>query len=154
MLPYPDHEQRLSALQEHLRDTQAITSDLIADVIAQACVRLPTHVTANARVNRLIDSGAFTDATLALIELELPQWKLRRLLYEDGAWHCSLSRQPQLPVGLDDTAEASHETLPLAILGALVEARRHCFGSRELRLRSVPQVRSTQPYAVCCDNFS
>ena len=148
-----DHEQRRSALQEQLRHAQAITSALIADVIAQACVRLAAHATAKARVDRLIDAGAFTDATLALIEHELPQWKLRRLIYEDGAWHCSLSQQPQLPVGLDHTAEADHDVLPLAILSALVEARRDSFASRELRSRSVTQVRSTQGYAVCCDNF-
>ena len=28
-------------------------------------------------------------AALALVELELPAWKLRRLIYEDGEWLCS-----------------------------------------------------------------
>ena len=76
------------------------------------------------RVNRLIEAGAWTDATLALVELELPQWKLRGIVYEDGEWHCCLSRQPQLPLGLDEVAEASHEILPLAILIAFLQARR------------------------------
>jgi hypothetical protein len=102
----------------------------------------------------LIEAGAWTDATIALIELELPAWKLRRLVYEDGEWLCSLSRQPNLPVALDDTADASHEVLPLAILSAFVEARRRANAMRETSLRIVPQVRRTSGYAICCDNFS
>jgi hypothetical protein len=70
-----------------------------------------------ARIAQLFGGGAWSDAALALIELELPAWKPRRLVYEDGEWHCSLSRHPNLPVALDDTANASHDVLPLAIIG-------------------------------------
>src|SRR5262249_55872534 len=80
--------------------------------------------TAQARVIRMIESGACADATLALLELELPQWRLRRLIREDDEWHCSISKQLGLPAELDDMAEASHESLPLAILSPLVEAQR------------------------------
>ena len=63
------------------------------DVIARVGPRLQVqHPTAKAKVARLIESGAFADATLAVLELELPQWKLRRLIYEDGEWHRSLSK--------------------------------------------------------------
>jgi hypothetical protein len=72
-----------------------------------ACTRLPAGKAA--RIDQLIDAGAWNDAALALIELELPAWKLRRLVYEDGEWLCSLSRQPNLPLALDDTADARHE---------------------------------------------
>ena len=94
-----------------------------------ACTRLPA-VKAT-RIDQLIEAGAWGEAALALIELELPAWKLRRLVYEDGQWLCSLSRQPNLPVALDDTADASHEVLPLAILRAFVEARRRTSAMRE-----------------------
>ena len=30
---------------------------------------------------------------LRLLAFELPQWKLRRLMYEDGEWTCSLSKE-------------------------------------------------------------
>jgi hypothetical protein len=50
------------------------------------------------RVNQLIEAGAWADATLAMVELELPYWNLRRLVHEDGEWLCSLSKQPNLPV--------------------------------------------------------
>src|ERR1700730_13207737 len=111
MLFDPKHE-RLGGLEERLRRAHALTPDLISDVVTQACTRLGAHdSTARAEVDRLIECGAWTDATLALIELELPHWTLRRLIHEDGEWLCSLSNQPGLPLGLDDVAEASHEIL-------------------------------------------
>ena len=51
-------------------------------------------------------------------------------------------------------AEASHESLSLAILSALVEARCHSLTAGEAQPKSVPQVRPTQGYAICCDNFA
>ena len=112
-------------------------SGLMADVMARASGHLQAqHRT---RVAHLIESNAFADATLALLELERPQWKLRRLIYEDGEWHCSLSKHIGLPAELDDEmAEASHESLPLAILSAFVEAGRHSLVAGEGRPRSVP----------------
>ena len=82
------------------------------------------------------------------------QWKLRRLIYEDGEWHCSLSKHIGLPASLDELAEASHESQPLAILSALLEARRNSLAAAESRPQSVPQVRPTRGYAICCDNFA
>jgi hypothetical protein len=150
-----NHEQRLRELQEQLRHAQTITPKLMADVIMRTCLRFQAHRAAmKARVIRLIESEAFADATLALLELELPQWKLRRLLYEDGEWHCVISKQLVLPAGLDDIAEADHENLPLAILIAFVEARHRSLTAVEGRLTSVPQVGYTPVYAMCCDNFA
>ena len=150
-----NHEERLCELQEQIRRAHTITPALITDVIAGACPRLQAHQrTARARVIHLVQSGAFADATLALLELELPQWKLRRLIREDDEWHCSISKQLGLPAELDDMAEADHESLSLAILSAFVEARRHSLTDGEARLKSVPQVRPTRGYAICCDNFA
>jgi hypothetical protein len=151
----PNHEQLLLRLQEQLGGARAMTADRMADTIAHACVRFPAlQASAKARVNHLIESRAFTDAALALLELELPQWKLRRLLFEDGAWHCSLSKQPGLPVELDEMAEAGHEVLTLAILSALVEARRRTASADEGIAQSVPQVPRARGHVVCCDNFA
>jgi hypothetical protein len=128
-----------------------LTPALAAEVIARACPRLQArHPTAKARLVRLIESGAFADAMLALLELELPQWKLRRLVCEDGEWHCSLSKQLGLPAELDDMAEA----LPLAIVGAFLEAGRHSRTASEGQPRSVPPVWLTDGYALCCDDFA
>jgi hypothetical protein len=59
-----------------------------------------------------------------------------------------------LPMTLDDTATASHEVLPSAILGALVEAHRRMSITRGISFQVVPRARATSGYAVCCDNFS
>ena len=154
MLFDPKSEQYLGRLEARLRHAQAPTAELISDVIAEACVCFAARGgAAKWRIDRLIESGAWTDAALALVELELPQWKLRRIVYEDGEWHCSLSRQPQLPLGLDDVAEASHEILPLALLISLLQARR-AVAERPTGVTAVPQVGPVSGYAVCCDNFA
>jgi hypothetical protein len=149
----PNHGEHRE-LQEQIHRARTMTAELMAYVIGRACARLQAQQqTAKARVIRLVQSGAFADATLALLELELPQWKLRRLIYDGGEWHCSLSKHIALPAELDDMAEANHENLPLAILSAFVEARRQSLTS-ESRPQSVPQVRPMQGYTICCDNFA
>ncbi len=155
MLFYPDREARLGRLGEKLRRAQTVTPELLSDLVAQACVRFAPHGgPARAGVDRLIGSGAWIDAALALVELELPQWKLRRLIYEDGEWHCSLSKQRALPAGLDETAEASHEILPLAILVTFIEALRQMPAAIEPLPHTVPPVRPAQGHPLCCDNFA
>jgi hypothetical protein len=156
MLFHAKDENRLDRLTEQLRLAPALTRDLLSTVMAEVCTRLPMLRSAGkaARIDRLIETGAWNDAALALIELELPAWKLRRLVCEDGQWFCSLSKQPSLPVDLDETADANHEVLPLAILSAFVEARRMAGAVHEIRPRTVPQIRPKSGQAVCCDNFA
>jgi hypothetical protein len=146
-------EKRLDRLNELLRRVQAITPELMSEVIAQACARLSAQGSAaKEKLNRRIEAHAWTDAALALIKLELPQWTLRRVVCDDGEWLCSLSKQPWLPLGLDERVEASHDILPLAILIAFVEARRAAASAA--RPTTVPQIRSAVDSAVSCDNFS
>jgi hypothetical protein len=66
----------------------------------------------------LIEAAAWADAAITLVGCELPNWKLRRLVYEDDEWLCSLSRQTNLPIFLDEPAEGSHAVLALAVLRA------------------------------------
>ena len=146
-------ETRLEALEERLRSARTLTPDLVGKVIAEACQRLAALGTKASAVWRMIEAGALSDAMLTLIEIELPQWKPRRLVCEDGEWYCSLSKQPWLPVGFDETAEASHGIFPIAILMALIEARRRA-PMRAAATGSVPNVRSAEIYAVPCDNFA
>jgi len=144
----------LDRLETNLRAAQAITAKLMSDVMTQACVRFAARSrAAQARVNQLVDAGAWTDASLALLALELPQWKVRRLVQEDGEWLCTLSKQPQLPLGLDEVAEATHEVLPLAILSALLHARCATYPAAASST-AVPVVRPSAGYAVSCDNFA
>jgi hypothetical protein len=104
-------------------------------------------------LRQLVQAEAWTEATLALVNVDLWGWSIRRLAYEDGEWWCALSKHWQLPLWLDDTVDAHHPVLPLSILSALLEARRSASTS-EVRLRTVPEVRLTSGHAICCDNFS
>jgi hypothetical protein len=135
-------------LDDRLHDALAVTADLVSEVIGTAGRRLPS------RIKPLIESGAWTDAALALLELELPQWRLRRLAYDDGEWHCALSRQRELPDWLDQSIDAHHADLPLAILRAFVGARRQYAPSSRTSVPVVSSRVSPLYEPVCCDNFA
>jgi hypothetical protein len=116
----------LGELNARLRSAAGADAALVKEVMSAACRRYPSLGQAGktTRLAQLIQSGAWTDAALALIDLELPLWQVRRLAYDDGEWYCALSRERELPDWLDQSIEARHADLPLAILCAFVEARR------------------------------
>jgi hypothetical protein len=144
--------ERLGDLERRLVGAERVTAELVLDMMASGCVRLAAlGAAAQAKLRWLIEAGAWTDAAMALLELELPQWKLRRLVRHDNEWFCSLSRRPGVPIGYDEIAEATHESLPLAILVALIQARRAANVS-SLPKGAVPQIRP--PAGNCCDNFA
>src|SRR5215475_13080844 len=130
----------LGDLNERLRNAPEANQALMADVMHAACRRFPSLGLGEktTRIERLIRSGAWTDAALALIDLELPQWQIRRLVYDDGEWYCALSRERLLPDWLDQSIETRHADLALAILSAFVEAQRM---SAAASRPSVPPVR-------------
>lgn len=120
-------KDHLANLAAQIWRATAVTPDLMADFVAFACPRLLLlNKTGKVAVTiyRLIEAEAWLDAVTALIAVEPPQWKLRRLVYDDGAWLCSLSKQPNLPLGTDDCIDATHENMVLAIMRAFVEAKR------------------------------
>jgi hypothetical protein len=137
-----------------LQLASAPTAGLFSKVMQGACARLPAlkGLGSAARLERLIDAGAWAEAALALVELEMPAWSVRRLACERGEWVCSLSRQPNLPIAVDDTAEASHEVLALAILRAVIEVRRRS-AAAEMK-SAVPSVAASSQRMFCCDSFA
>jgi hypothetical protein len=149
-------EQHYSdALNDQLRSAHAVTTALMSDIIKQACRRFPSagQSAKTARIQQFIQSAAWTDTALALIDLELPAWKVRRLAYDEGEWHCALSRERELPEWLDQSIEARHTDLALAILSAFIEAQSI---SAPLTRPSVPEVsheRSSLYQPLCTDNF-
>jgi hypothetical protein len=148
-----DHMVLLDRLDDELAAAPLATRKVFAKIIDSACYRIPVLSEKAARVDRLIEAGAWTDAALAVIALELPDWQLRRLEYDGGEWFCALSRAPNLPAMFDDTADASHELMPLAILRAFCRARRFA----EIAPRAVspvPQVSASPVSIICCDNFA
>ena len=150
-------EQTVSAtLGDRLRDAYGVTAEFLSDIISETCRRFPsTEGSAKAaRIERLIQSHAWTDAALALIDLGLPQWQVRRLAYDDGEWYCALSRQRELPEWLDQSVEARHADLALAILSAFVEARRVSTPLSRTSVPAVPQETMALYGPICSDNFA
>src|SRR5216683_3207228 len=137
----PSAHQNPAELGDRLRDADAVTAELMSEIISRACRRFPSQGQSSktARVERLIQSGAWTDAALALIDLELPQWQVRRIAYDEGEWHCALSRQRELPDWLDQSIETHHADLPLAILSAFVDAQRVTAPSSSTSVPTVPR---------------
>lgn len=144
-----------AGLSDRLRDAHAATPELISDVIGETCRRFPSvgRSEKTARIERLVQSKAWTDAALALIELELPQWRLRRIAYDEGEWHCALSQQRELPDWLDQTIEARHADLPLAILSAFVDAQAVSAPSNRTCVPAVSRIANPPYEPICCDNF-
>jgi hypothetical protein len=149
------HRASLEALDSALHHAQEPTLDLLAQIISGACTRA-RHCAKGEKFDRLMHFakiGAWTEAAFALIALELPLWQVRRLVYEDGEWLCSLSHQPNLPIALDDCVEATHEVLPIAMLCAFVEACRRRNAVYE-KVSIVPQIQQPWPeFAMCCENY-
>lgn len=138
---------RLEIIAARVSAADAATCDMVSKIVLHTARRLSfARQAANtARLHRLIESDALTEAAFALIDLELPQWKLRRLTYDEGEWHCAISRARELPEWLDQAVEAHHPNLTLAILSAYIETIRHVESSRTPGRPSVPQL-PTNPY--------
>jgi hypothetical protein len=153
MLFRPDRPERLAWLAEQVRAAYRASTDLVSAIASEV-----SHDDANGsapmstNIERLIAAGAWTDAALALIASEAPQWKLRRLAYDDGEWHCVLSPRREFPEWLDDGIETRHENLSLALFLGLVEAAQQ----QPVRTSTptTPRIRIKQRDAVCCDNFA
>jgi hypothetical protein len=101
----------------------AVTGDIASKVLdcALAHCATPNRAAQARRIRELIESHAWTDAALAMVDLAHSR-AVRRIMREDGEWHCSIGSQWPVPDWLDDTVACSHAVLPLAILGALMEA--------------------------------
>src|SRR3954453_6712305 len=143
------------SLGQQLCAAPAITRPLMLAIIDHVCRRVPSlgQSERTARLMRLIDAEAWADAALALLEQELPLWQVRRIAYDEGEWHCALSRERTLPDWLDAAVEARHADLALALLSAFVEVQALAV---DVPRPSVPTVRAApdplyQP--VACENF-
>jgi hypothetical protein len=146
MLLLSEHRDRLF---DRLHEAPGVTADLISEAIGEPSRRLPV------RIERLIESGAWTDTALALLELELPHWQLRRLAYDDGEWHCALSRQRELPDWLDDrSVESHHADLAMAILSAFADARRTSASAIRTSVPATPRAVDPLYEPAGCENFA
>jgi hypothetical protein len=146
----------LKQLDHRLYAAPALSAGLLSEFVSNACSRLgllrPSERTA--AVERLIAAGAWTDAALALLALELPQWQLRRLAYDDGEWHCSLSRQREMPDWLDQPVEAHHADMATAILRAFVGAKQISAPASRSSVPRAPRTIEQLDEPMCCENFA
>ncbi|WP_439364114.1 hypothetical protein ACNJYD_29700 [Bradyrhizobium sp. DASA03005] len=149
------HPLDLPSLAERLRKAHATTRPLMLDIIGHACRRIPSlgDSERTARLTRLIDVGAWADAALVVMELELPMWQVRRIAYDDGEWHCALSRERELPDWLDAAVEARHADLALALLSAFVEVRALTADASRPSVPSVRPMLDPLYEPVACDHF-
>jgi hypothetical protein len=145
----------LNELDDRLCRATALTPELVSRVVGASCARfaLLRHTVRAERAERMIRSGAWTDAALALLALELPQWQLRRLTYDTGEWHCALSSQREMPEWLDQSIEARHTDLPIAILRAFVGARQASVATPRSSVPATPLAADGLYDPVACDNF-
>ena len=146
----------ISRLASRLQNAETVTAEVFLEIIRDACSRLPTVRRTGDfhRLERLIESGAWTDAALALLALELPQWHLRQIVYDAGEWHCTLSRQCEFPDWLDEPIEACHPDLGVAILIALLHARDEGAFAAEDGATTYADTDRSIDMPFCCDNFS
>ena len=155
MLAFSKHRDPCE-LDDRLRDAPEVTAELMSEILAETRRRFPSvgRKGKTARLEHLIRSEAWTDAALTLIDLELPQWQVRRIAYDQGEWHCALSRQRELPEWLDQSIEPHHADLPLAILSAFADARLSSAPSDRTSVPFVPREANPLYDAVLTDNFA
>ena len=145
----------ISSLADRLHDAETVTAELFAELVRNTCRRLllVRRTKDFARLKQLIQSGAWTDATLALLALEAPQWQLRQIVCDDGEWHCTLSRQRRIPDWLDEPITARHVDLSLAILRALIDAKHADATAAENGVADLSSPDLSHDLSLCCDNF-
>jgi hypothetical protein len=151
-----EHVALLDRLDEELRLAREPAHAHFTRLKTSACPRLLALGKSAAvdRLERLVAEAAWTEAAIDLIELEIPRWTLRRVVHENCEWHCSLSRQPNSSLELDDMAQASHEVLPLAVLRAFFAARTRDVVAPHA-ISAVPHIRlASDSFVHCCDNYA
>jgi hypothetical protein len=152
MFLHSTRSEQLATLAGQVTLADEATPELFSEIVAKTARRLSAP--GSAQLDQLIEAGGLTEAALALVNLELPLWQIRRITYDEGEWHCAMSRQRELPEWLDQAIETNHASLTLAIVSVYIETLRQIEASREPSRPSVPQTRGGQFEPVCCDNFA
>jgi hypothetical protein len=146
---------RLSALSNAMpHATSEIDAATFTAICLASCKRLPAmRRTAEAkRLDHLVEAGAWTEAALALIALELPNWQLRRLTFDEGEWHCALSQERNMPDWLDDAIETHHADMATAILEAFRGAITRD-GPSHLTMVPVSRTQRADFTPLLCENY-
>jgi hypothetical protein len=156
MFLHSQRSEQLATLAAQVSAADEATTQLFSEIVVATARRLwsPGEAANAVQLHDLIEAGALTQAALSLIELELPLWKLRRIAYDEGEWHCAMSRQRELPEWLEQAVEARHASLTLAIVSAYIETIMQIELSKEPSRPSVPQTTAEQYEPLYCENFA
>jgi len=144
-------------LRNEISRAPAATRELVSAALDLMVAQRPAPYPAAStqRVRALIDAQAWTDAVLAIADLDRSR-AIRYVVNEDGEWHCRIGSHATVPHWLGDTAECSHAVLALSILGALIETLAWRAAS-DLSAVSAPRSSAGEIDAipaVSCDNYS
>jgi hypothetical protein len=118
-----DTERELRSLLAQIVAARRIDPDLASSVVHRACPRLAILRQRSAELDRLIKAEAWVEMGLWLIGWELPDWGLHHLSRDDARWCCSIGVSGMAVNWIEDIVEFDHDNLPLAVLGAFVEAQ-------------------------------
>jgi len=144
------------ALQDSVRRAGHVAPELMREILGAVHARsaAPYRAREVQRIRRLIDAEAWTEVALALVEFDR-SWAVRRIVYEDGEWHCTVGSQWPVPEWLDEAVVFTHELLPLAVVGALLSVPPKGVAGMP-PTTSVPRfrLRPSDAPAVSCDNFA
>jgi hypothetical protein len=121
-----EYEETFGRLTDQLRAASTPTPELFSRVVTDACLRIETLSKSGkpTPIDKLIRAGAWTDASLAIVEFELPMWTLRRLIFDAGEWFCSLSRHPTVPIDRRWSARSEGDYDPAVVRGREEATRR------------------------------
>jgi hypothetical protein len=149
------HVENCDRLLDRLTLADQMSPELWTALIADTCKRMSTTAATigAARLQRLAADGAWIDAALALLDIELSGWTPRRIAFDGNEWHCALAQDQRLPEWLDHAVEASHHDMALAMAKAIVATVRECATRPARRRATVPQLRGEAPNYLCCENF-
>jgi hypothetical protein len=148
MWPRQNLERELRSLLARIEMAHRIDADLLAKILAGACPRLGTSLAPKAEVERLIQAEAWVELGLWLIGWELPDWGVHRLTRDDARWCCSIGVGGIAVNWVEDIVEFQHDSLPLAVLGAFVQAQlRKAQGATPSNVTPFRRAELTQPSA-------
>jgi hypothetical protein len=123
MWPKRNSERHLGCLLTRIETAHRIDADLLSAVLRGACPRLGMSLAPKAEVERLIQAEAWVELGLWLIAWELPDWSIHCLTRDDVRWSCSIGVGGLAMNWVEDFVEFQHHCLPLAVLGAFVQAQ-------------------------------
>jgi hypothetical protein len=121
--PKQNRVRDLRATLASLEAAREIDADLLSAILRDACPRLGISLAPHAEVDRLIEVKAWVELGLWLIAWEFPDWSIHRLTRDDARWCCSIGVGGIAMNWVEDIVEFQHDSLPLAVLGAFVQAQ-------------------------------